>query len=132
MLCGKKTPVWHCKNALKDDHTCEFLFCHTCKDSKMEEMGDHRPKRAKSGQTKDYDDNQNDEKCCDHNIMRLEICDEGTYFEESYIQKKWTTVSVTMPQNVWNVVLQFVIKFLCNLILKLGAMSNNCITPLNT
>ena len=88
MLCGKKTPVWHCKNALKDDHTCEFLFCHTCKDSKMEEMGDHRPKRAKSGQAKDYDDNQNDEKCCDHNIMRLEICDEGTYFEESYIQKK--------------------------------------------
>ena len=51
-------------------------------------MGDHRPKRAKSGQIKDYDDNKKDDKSCDHNIMTLEICDEGTYFEENYINRK--------------------------------------------
>ena len=81
-------PVWHYKIRLKDDHTCKFLFCHSCKDEKIEEMSDHRTKHAKSGHTKDYGDNKNDDKFCDHNVMRLEICDEGAYFKESYVNWK--------------------------------------------
>ena len=94
VLCGKKTPVWHCKNALKDLHPCTFLFCNQCKEVKVDEIGDHRPKRAKAGLHNNYDDN---DKNCDHNVMRLEICDEGAYFEENYVNRKLSDKNCYYP-----------------------------------
>ena len=51
----------------------------------MDKMGDCRPKWAKLGQMKDYGDKK---KNCDDIVVRLEICGEGAYFEENYVNGK--------------------------------------------
>lgn len=52
----------------------------------MEELSNHRPKRAKPN--KDYDDNKTSEIDCDHNLITLKECGEKSYFEEKYLKKK--------------------------------------------
>ena len=65
----------------------------------MTEMGAYRPKRAKTAQLKSYDDN---DKACDHNVMRLEICDEGKYFEENYVKRKLSEKKCYYPTHCLN------------------------------
>ena len=89
VVCNTTSPVWHCKNALKEDHPCNELYCNACKSALIASLGEHRPKRSNAGQTNHQEVQDDAEKYkCDHNLHKLESTDKGSYFESSYVFKK--------------------------------------------